>query len=174
MHGIRIEFVNERGHKKTATYLPEVAKEQSMLLLSYLPHSTYSSVADSNAYFSFSPCKSCIFIDRRFSFLRMLICRPSLTNPLMFPNEEAEFFTFLGIDLSFTSYLHILLLRLSGYFRFHHSITINLECWSLFTNLAPYFAYTLNAFAFLKCSNQLDFMSSCLTRTSPADRFFQL
>lgn len=27
-HGIRIEFVNEKGHKKTATYLPEVAPEQ--------------------------------------------------------------------------------------------------------------------------------------------------
>jgi len=27
-HGIRIEFVNEKGHKKTATYLPEVATEQ--------------------------------------------------------------------------------------------------------------------------------------------------
>ncbi|CAI9736873.1 Hypothetical predicted protein [Octopus vulgaris] len=28
IHGIRIEFVNEKGHKKTATYLPEVAIEQ--------------------------------------------------------------------------------------------------------------------------------------------------
>ncbi|XP_041379144.1 AMME syndrome candidate gene 1 protein homolog [Gigantopelta aegis] len=28
IHGIRIEFVNEKGHKKTATYLPEVAVEQ--------------------------------------------------------------------------------------------------------------------------------------------------
>jgi len=28
IHGIRIEFYNERGHRKTATYLPEVAKEQ--------------------------------------------------------------------------------------------------------------------------------------------------
>ncbi|KAH9498535.1 AMME chromosomal region protein 1-like [Bulinus truncatus] len=27
-HGIRIEFINEKGHKKTATYLPEVAVEQ--------------------------------------------------------------------------------------------------------------------------------------------------
>uniref|UniRef100_A0A8C4X8I5 AMMECR1 like n=1 Tax=Erpetoichthys calabaricus TaxID=27687 RepID=A0A8C4X8I5_ERPCA len=27
-HGIRIEFVNEKGIKRTATYLPEVAKEQ--------------------------------------------------------------------------------------------------------------------------------------------------
>ncbi|KAK2181426.1 hypothetical protein NP493_399g01026 [Ridgeia piscesae] len=27
-HGIRIEFLNEKGHKKTATYLPEVASEQ--------------------------------------------------------------------------------------------------------------------------------------------------
>jgi AMMECR1 domain-containing protein len=27
-HGIRIEFFNERGVKKTATYLPEVAPEQ--------------------------------------------------------------------------------------------------------------------------------------------------
>ncbi|MGH0126622.1 UNVERIFIED_CONTAM: hypothetical protein FKN15_016534 [Acipenser sinensis] len=27
-HGIRIEFVNEKGMKRTATYLPEVAKEQ--------------------------------------------------------------------------------------------------------------------------------------------------
>ncbi|XP_032643970.2 nuclear protein AMMECR1 isoform X1 [Chelonoidis abingdonii] len=28
VHGIRIEFVNEKGSKRTATYLPEVAKEQ--------------------------------------------------------------------------------------------------------------------------------------------------
>ncbi|XP_066138150.1 AMMECR1-like protein isoform X1 [Euwallacea fornicatus] len=28
MHGIRIEFVNEKGNKRTATYLPEVASEQ--------------------------------------------------------------------------------------------------------------------------------------------------
>ena len=28
IHGIRIEFINERGAKKTATYLPEVASEQ--------------------------------------------------------------------------------------------------------------------------------------------------
>lgn len=27
-HGIRIEFMNERGHRRTATYLPEVASEQ--------------------------------------------------------------------------------------------------------------------------------------------------
>ena len=28
LHGIRIEFHNEKGNKKTATYLPEVATEQ--------------------------------------------------------------------------------------------------------------------------------------------------
>ncbi|XP_014323654.1 AMMECR1-like protein isoform X3 [Myotis myotis] len=28
VHGIRIEFINEKGVKRTATYLPEVAKEQ--------------------------------------------------------------------------------------------------------------------------------------------------
>lgn len=27
-HGIRIEFCNERGHKRSATYLPEIASEQ--------------------------------------------------------------------------------------------------------------------------------------------------
>ncbi len=26
-HGIRIEFVNEKGHKRNATYLPEIGKE---------------------------------------------------------------------------------------------------------------------------------------------------
>ena len=31
VHGIRIEFVNEKGVKRTATYLPEVAKEQGEL-----------------------------------------------------------------------------------------------------------------------------------------------
>ena len=30
-HGIRIEFINEKGHRKTATYLPEVATEQGIL-----------------------------------------------------------------------------------------------------------------------------------------------
>lgn len=29
-HGIRIEFFTERGSKKTATYLPEVASEQGI------------------------------------------------------------------------------------------------------------------------------------------------
>lgn len=28
VHGIRIEFLNDRGSKRTATYLPEVAPEQ--------------------------------------------------------------------------------------------------------------------------------------------------
>lgn len=28
IHGIRIEFINEKGNKRTATYLPEVASEQ--------------------------------------------------------------------------------------------------------------------------------------------------
>jgi AMMECR1 domain-containing protein len=28
VHGIRIEFHNEKGNKRTATYLPEVASEQ--------------------------------------------------------------------------------------------------------------------------------------------------
>lgn len=28
-HGIRIEFLNEKGHKRSATYLPEVAHEQN-------------------------------------------------------------------------------------------------------------------------------------------------
>lgn len=36
MHGIRIEFVNEKGAKKAATYLPEVAVEQGGLHLGSL------------------------------------------------------------------------------------------------------------------------------------------
>lgn len=28
IHGIRIEFINEKGTRRTATYLPEVATEQ--------------------------------------------------------------------------------------------------------------------------------------------------
>lgn len=28
IHGIRIEFLNERGSKRSATYLPKVASEQ--------------------------------------------------------------------------------------------------------------------------------------------------
>lgn len=28
VHGIRIEFINEKGNKRTATYLPEVASDQ--------------------------------------------------------------------------------------------------------------------------------------------------
>lgn len=30
-HGIRIEFINEKGNKRTATYLPEVAPEQGKI-----------------------------------------------------------------------------------------------------------------------------------------------
>lgn len=33
VHGIRIEFFNEKGSKRTATYLPEVAKEQGEIFL---------------------------------------------------------------------------------------------------------------------------------------------
>ena len=29
-HGIRIEFYNEKDHRKTATYLPEVPSEQGL------------------------------------------------------------------------------------------------------------------------------------------------
>lgn len=36
VHGIRIEFFNEKGSKRTATYLPEVAKEQGEILFSPL------------------------------------------------------------------------------------------------------------------------------------------
>nr|XP_033802459.1 AMME syndrome candidate gene 1 protein isoform X2 [Geotrypetes seraphini] len=32
VHGIRIEFINEKGSKRTATYLPEVAKEQGTVV----------------------------------------------------------------------------------------------------------------------------------------------
>lgn len=41
VHGIRIEFRNEHGSKRTATYLPEVAAEQSKFL--YLSLSNISS-----------------------------------------------------------------------------------------------------------------------------------
>ena len=34
IHGIRIEFYNERGARKTATYLPEVPSEQGMHVFS--------------------------------------------------------------------------------------------------------------------------------------------
>ena len=33
VHGIRIEFYTERGSKKTATYLPEVPREQGKIIL---------------------------------------------------------------------------------------------------------------------------------------------
>lgn len=33
VHGIRIEFINEKGNKRTATYLPEVASEQGIYLI---------------------------------------------------------------------------------------------------------------------------------------------
>jgi len=42
-HGIRIEFYNEKDHRKTATYLPEVPSEQGLhqwLLYVFLPHDT--------------------------------------------------------------------------------------------------------------------------------------
>lgn len=32
MHGIRIEFNTEKGYKRTATYLPEVAPEQGEII----------------------------------------------------------------------------------------------------------------------------------------------
>lgn len=32
-HGIRIEFSNEKNHRKTATYLPEVAVEQGTFFI---------------------------------------------------------------------------------------------------------------------------------------------
>lgn len=35
IHGIRIEFHNERGYKRTATYLPEVAPEQGKQFFLY-------------------------------------------------------------------------------------------------------------------------------------------
>lgn len=36
VHGIRIEFINEKGSKRTATYLPEVAKEQGHCTLFHM------------------------------------------------------------------------------------------------------------------------------------------
>lgn len=37
-HGIRIEFYNEKGNKRTATYLPEVAPEQGKHTSIVFPH----------------------------------------------------------------------------------------------------------------------------------------
>lgn len=36
VHGIRIEFINERGSKRTATYLPKVAIEQGIYIFCYI------------------------------------------------------------------------------------------------------------------------------------------
>ncbi len=47
-HGIRIEFYNERGAKKTATYLPEVAREQGQFWCPAWFHDFFSIV-----YFNF-------------------------------------------------------------------------------------------------------------------------
>ena len=48
IHGIRIEFYSERGNRKTATYLPEVAKEQGIKLntfkMAYTLHSITKSI----------------------------------------------------------------------------------------------------------------------------------
>ena len=38
IHGIRIEFFNERGVKKTATYLPEVPPEQGKVRIFWEDH----------------------------------------------------------------------------------------------------------------------------------------
>lgn len=40
VHGIRIEFHNEKGNKRTATYLPEIASEQGIFnsILFYVLH----------------------------------------------------------------------------------------------------------------------------------------
>ena len=38
IHGIRIEFFNERGVKKTATYLPEVPPEQGKVRIFWESH----------------------------------------------------------------------------------------------------------------------------------------
>ena len=38
VHGIRIEFLNERGLKRSATYLPEVAAEQGTITISFYFH----------------------------------------------------------------------------------------------------------------------------------------
>ncbi|OBS72481.1 hypothetical protein A6R68_12945 [Neotoma lepida] len=40
VHGIRIEFINEKGSKRTATYLPEVAKEQGHNYTAFMSLST--------------------------------------------------------------------------------------------------------------------------------------
>lgn len=58
-HGIRIEFQNERGHKRIATYLPEVASEQGILHISSATydilisqHVPYSSLCIVKIYYS--------------------------------------------------------------------------------------------------------------------------
>ncbi len=45
VHGIRIEFFNEKGSKRTATYLPEVAKEQGENKGVFTPAKSASSLA---------------------------------------------------------------------------------------------------------------------------------
>ena len=55
MHGIRIEFYNERGVKKTATYLPEVPSEQGLVIF-------YAAIALHEAYVygSIRPTSNCL------------------------------------------------------------------------------------------------------------------
>lgn len=49
VHGIRIEFFNEKGSKRTATYLPEVAKEQGETETSTSPKRAVAFIVNAKA-----------------------------------------------------------------------------------------------------------------------------
>jgi AMMECR1 domain-containing protein len=52
VHGIRIEFHNEKGSKRTATYLPEVAPEQGTraFFLAYFPSKMKVGILDRQSF----------------------------------------------------------------------------------------------------------------------------
>ena len=57
VHGIRIEFHNEKGSKRTATYLPEVAEEQGKVNHSlYLVKCKYSQKYILHKFHDNCPC----------------------------------------------------------------------------------------------------------------------
>ena len=54
MHGIRIEFVNEKGQHRSATYLPEVASEQGKASCLSFPQTDGSLVRLSRTIISYT------------------------------------------------------------------------------------------------------------------------
>lgn len=68
VHGIRIEFHNEKGNKRTATYLPDVATEQGLFFIFVLITLINSLLYINHQYYTYK-ISNCMYKHKHFQYI---------------------------------------------------------------------------------------------------------